>query len=87
MTLTFNVSHKQKENDEMVTVASGNTAQADQMKMHLEGHGIPVFLHGELGGTVAPHIASAGGASAVRVQVPRSRVEEAKALLAQIEDV
>ena len=55
------------EHDEMVTVASGSSVQADQMKMYLEGLGIPVFLHGEFSGTVAPHLASPGGACAVRV--------------------
>lgn len=69
--------------DELVTIASLNNVQADVLRMHLEARGIPVFLQGEVIGTYAPYAAGAGGASAVRVQVPAARAQEACAFLAE----
>ena len=70
--------------DEMVTIAAVSSAQADMMRMYLEADGIPVFLHGEFVGTAVPHVAAPAGAGAVRVQVPRSREQEAGDLLDQM---
>jgi hypothetical protein len=72
------------EADEMVTIAAVSSAQADLMRMYLEADGIPVFLHGEFIGTAVPHVAAPAGAGAIRVQVPQSREQEARALLEQM---
>ncbi len=67
--------------DDFVTIATGSSVQADQMKMYLESEGITVFLHGQFFGTAAPHLAAPGGAGAVRVQVPKSQERQARLLL------
>ena len=69
--------------DEMVTIASGNSWEADMMKMYLESQGITVYLKGEFIGSIAAHLAAPGGAGAVQVQVPAAQAEQAKALLSE----
>jgi len=69
--------------DKLVTVASGNSRDADLMKAYLESQGITVFLKGEFIGSVAPHLAAGGGAGAVQVQVPAAQVEQAQALISE----
>ncbi len=72
--------------DELVTISSNNSFEADMAKMYLELQGISVFLPDQYVGAVAPHIAAYSGAGAVRIQVPRSQVTEAKRLLAEREN-
>ena len=70
-----------RNSDEMVTIAAVSSTQADLIRMYLEVEGVPVFLHGEFIGTAAPHVAAPAGAGAVRVQVPKSREQEARKLI------
>lgn len=67
--------------DELVTIAALSSIQADLLRMHLEARGIPVFLQDEMIGTCAPYATGAGAASAVRVQVPAARAQEAHTFL------
>jgi hypothetical protein len=68
----------------MVTIAAVSSAQADLRQMYLEAEGIPVFLHGEFIGTAVPHVAAPAGTGAVRVQVPRSREQDARDILGRM---
>ncbi len=72
--------------DELVTISSNSSLEADLTKMYLELQGISVFLPDQHVGATAPHIAAYGGAGAVRIQVPRSQVIEAKRLLSEREN-
>ena len=71
--------------DKMITIASGNSREADMMRIYLESQGITVFLKGEFVGSVVPYLAAAGGAGAVHVQVPAAQAEQAKAFLSERE--
>ena len=65
----------------MVTIATGNSREADMMRAFLESQGVSVFLRGEFLGSVAPHVAAPGGAGAVQIQVPEGQEEAARRLL------
>lgn len=73
-----------KNPDEFETVASGNSLQADLMRMQLESEGIEAFLHGEFLGTIAPHLASPGGVAGVRVQVRKEDAGRAQGILSRM---
>jgi hypothetical protein len=69
--------------NDMVTISSNSSFEADMTKMYLELRDITVFLPDQYIGATAPHLASFGGAGAVRIQVPRHQVKEAKRLLSE----
>jgi hypothetical protein len=64
------------------TVFAGSAAEAAMVRSLLESEGFTVYLDDERIGTMAPHIASAGGASAVKVMVPGDEAVRALELLA-----
>jgi hypothetical protein len=68
-----------EQNEQWVTVATcWNAQEALLLRSALEGHGLPVFMPDENISTVAPyHLTSTG----VRLQVPSSKFEEAKAVV------
>ena len=65
--------------DELVTISSKGSLEADLIKVYLEIQGISVFLLDQY----SPHTVGAG---AVKICVPQSQVNEAKRLLAEREE-
>lgn len=62
-------------------IFSGSIVRADLLKCLLEGQGIQVFLQDETMGTLAPWYVAAGGAGAVKVLIPNSKLEEARPIV------
>ena len=62
-------------------IFSGPVAEADMIKLYLEGNGLSAWLDDESLGTCAPHIASAGGVMAVKVRVSSDDASRAIELL------
>ncbi len=74
------------ESDNSAIIFTGNTVQADLVRSVLEASGIRVFLKDEVIGTLAPWRVVGGGRGAVvKVLVPSSEVERAKAALKPME--
>ena len=72
------------EKQKFVTIASGYTIDVDLIKNILEVNGIKSYLKDEILGTWVPHIASPGGAGAVKIAVAESDVGRAKAILEEM---
>jgi hypothetical protein len=66
-----------------VTIFAGSATEAAMVQSYLESNGIAVHLDDEHIGLMAPHIAAAGGAGAVKVLVEGSDAARAKQLLAE----
>jgi hypothetical protein len=66
-------------------VFAGAVADADFARSVLDGHGFTAFILDEAVGTWAPYCTQPGGAGAVRIAVPESQAEAARALLARSE--
>ncbi len=59
-----------------------SSAEANLVHGRLEAAGFEAYIHGELAGlTMGGYTAAAGG---IRIQVPESRAEEAKAVIAEL---
>jgi hypothetical protein len=69
-----------------IVVFSGPVAEADMVKLYLEGHGLRVWLDDESLGTWAPHYAAGGGALAVKVRVNSADVTRANELVKQMNE-
>ena len=67
-----------------VIIATGTITDADLIKNILEVNGIKSYLKDENLGTWAPHIASPGGAGAVKIAVAESDVSRAKAIVMEM---
>lgn len=65
-----------------VPVFAGSAAEAAIVRSFLESNGLSTQLGDEHVGTMAPHLASAAGAGAVKVMVARDEVARALELLA-----
>ncbi|MCC6694156.1 MAG: hypothetical protein IT365_00870 [Candidatus Hydrogenedentes bacterium] len=70
-----------EQEEELVIVFAGAIGDADFARSVLEGHGFTPYMSDEALGTWAPFYASPGGAGAVKVAVPQSQAEAARALL------
>jgi hypothetical protein len=66
-----------------VTVFAGSATEAAMVRSYLESNGITVNLDNEHIGMMAPYIAAAGGAGAVKVTVASDDAARAKELLAE----
>ena len=66
-----------------VTIFAGSATEAAMVRALLESSGIASYLDDEHLGTMAPHIASGGGAGAVKVMVSSEEAARAKELLAK----
>ena len=74
------------EPDNFAIVFAGDTVQADLVRSVLEASGIRVFLKDEAIGTLAPWRVVGGGRGAVvKVLIPSSELERAKAALKPME--
>jgi len=69
---------------DLVVVFAGNILEADAAKAALESNGIRAFLRDEAVGTWAPWYVAGGGVGAVKVVVPESEAEQARAVLDQM---
>jgi hypothetical protein len=69
--------------NDLVVVFSGNTFEADRVKIELENDGIPAFLKDEIIGTVAPWHAAPGGVGAVKVTVAQRDIDKANSIIQQ----
>jgi len=67
-------------------VFSGPIAEADMVKLYLDGHGVSARLDDESVGTWAPHYASGGGAMAVKVIVDSMDRDRANELVKQMHE-
>jgi hypothetical protein len=65
-----------------ITVFAGPAVEAALVRTLLESAGITVHLDGEHIGNAAPHIASGGGANAVKVKVAMDHAARAREILA-----
>lgn len=66
-----------------VIVFSGSGIEASMVQLYLESSGIAAQLEDEHIGTMAPYLAAAGGAGAVKVAVAARDAASAKELLAK----
>ena len=66
-------------------VYSGDFLQASLIQQLLEEHEIPVFLKNGLMGSIEPFAVSAGGFNPVSIDVPNQYVEDALALIRELE--
>ncbi|HUT85246.1 MAG TPA: DUF2007 domain-containing protein [Elusimicrobiales bacterium] len=69
----------------LVVVFSGSSAQAGLIKGALEAKNITAFLKDEFLGAIAPVYTGAGLYQAVKVMVRQQDVEKAKEILKQLE--
>jgi hypothetical protein len=65
-----------------VTLFAGSATEAAMVRSYLESNGIGVQLDDEHIGLMAPHIAAAGGAGAVKIIVAADDAARARKLLA-----
>ena len=68
----------------LVVVATGHIGEMDLIMNILAAHNINSYLKDEIIGTVAPHIASPGGAGAVKICVVEPDVNKAKVIIEDI---
>lgn len=68
-------------NEDLVVVFAGSIMEADAAKAALELNGIRAFLRDEAVGTWAPWYVAGGGVGAVKVVVPESEADKARAVL------
>ena len=69
--------------DKLVVVHAGNSIEAGFVQSLLKEYGITARLQDEMMGTIAPWYIAPGGIDAVKVIVPRSDYERAKAIIAE----
>lgn len=67
--------------DELVIVFEGNLPEVDIVKSILDSEGITCFLKDNYMGTFAPYYTSIGGASPIKIVIPKSELQKVKSLI------
>jgi len=67
----------------LIVVFQGSILEADVARSVLEAHGFRAFLKDEAMGTLMPWYTAAGSVGPVKVVVPESEAERARAVLEQ----
>lgn len=76
---------KNESSSRLVAVATGTYSQATMIQLILENEGIKTTLKDEFLGTIAPHLASPGGAGPVKVLVLEEDLQRALEIMKEIE--